>query len=48
LVAEFDLDAIAVKRRAWGIYRDRRPEIYGVLNSLENVKRGFNFFGGCF
>lgn len=44
LVAEFDLDAIAAKRRAWGIYRDRRPEMYGVLNSLENVKRGFNSY----
>ena len=31
LVAEFDLDAIAVRRRQWGIFRDRRPEMYGML-----------------
>lgn len=31
LVAEFDLDAIAVRRRQWGIFRDRRPEMYGTL-----------------
>lgn len=28
LTAEFDLDAIAKKRREWGIFRDRRPELY--------------------
>ncbi len=27
----FDLDAIDVKRRQWGLYRDRRPEMYGRL-----------------
>lgn len=31
LVEEFDLDEIAEKRRNWGIYRDRRPNMYGVL-----------------
>lgn len=29
--AEFDLDAIAQKRREWGVFRDRRPEMYGTL-----------------
>lgn len=29
--AEFDLDQIRRTRRAWGIFRDRRPEHYGVL-----------------
>ena len=29
--AEFDLDAIRKTRRAWGLFRDRRPEHYGVL-----------------
>lgn len=31
LVAEFDLDAIAIKRRQWGVFRDRRPEMYQTL-----------------
>ncbi len=33
IVAEFDLDEIRDKRQSWGIYRDRRPEMYGpILN----------------
>ena len=31
--ASFDLDAIAVARASWGLYRDRRPELYDVLKS---------------
>jgi len=31
LVHEFDLDAIAQMRREWGVFRDRRPEMYGIL-----------------
>ena len=31
ITAEFDLDALAAKRRAWGVFRDRRPECYGPL-----------------
>jgi N-carbamoylputrescine amidase len=31
LLAEFDLTAMAAERAAWGIFRDRRPEIYGRL-----------------
>ncbi len=31
LMHTFDLDAIDVKRRQWGLYRDRRPEMYGRL-----------------
>lgn len=31
LIAEFDLDAISERRRSWGIFRDRRPEMYGIL-----------------
>ena len=30
ITAEFDLDAIAQKRREWGVFRDRRPEMYGT------------------
>ena len=31
ITAEFDLDAIAQKRREWGVFRDRRPEMHGTL-----------------
>ncbi|WP_394764516.1 N-carbamoylputrescine amidase [Phenylobacterium sp.] len=31
LVAEFDLDFLATHRAAWGFFRDRRPDLYGVL-----------------
>ena len=31
ITAEFDLDAIAQKRREWGVFRDRSPEMYGTL-----------------
>lgn len=33
LVAEFDLDQIAKVRREWGVFRDRRPEMYQILLS---------------
>ncbi|HEY3698341.1 MAG TPA: N-carbamoylputrescine amidase [Spongiibacteraceae bacterium] len=31
LVQSFDLDAIKTRRSAWGIFRDRRPDRYGIL-----------------
>lgn len=32
LIAEFDLDLIAEERREWGVFRDRRPEMYhGII-----------------
>ena len=31
ITAEFDLDALADERREWGIFRDRRPELYQIL-----------------
>lgn len=33
LTATFDLDAIARKRREWGVFRNRRPEMYETLLS---------------
>lgn len=33
LVASFDLDAIADYRRQWGVFRDRRTDLYGILQS---------------
>ena len=31
VTARFDLDEIARQRASWGLFRDRRPELYGVL-----------------
>jgi N-carbamoylputrescine amidase len=39
LTATFDLDAIAELRGYWGTFRDRRPEMYGPLMTLDgNLK----------
>ena len=38
LTADLDLAAIADQRRAWGIFRDRRPDLYGVLQTLDGAK----------
>jgi N-carbamoylputrescine amidase len=34
LTATFDLDAIRRYRHSWGVFRDRRPDLYGPLLSL--------------
>ena len=34
LTHTFDLDAIREMRRSWGVFRDRRPEMYGALKSF--------------
>jgi len=34
-VASFDLDMIRELRRSWGVFRDRRPELYGALMTLD-------------
>ena len=39
LVHTLDLDAIAAKRRAWGVFRDRRPEYYRALTTLDGTIR---------
>jgi len=31
ITASFDLDAIRTQRAAWGLFRDRRPDLYGAL-----------------
>ncbi|GAA0556961.1 N-carbamoylputrescine amidase [Rhizomicrobium electricum] len=31
ITASFDLDELATARASWGLYRDRRPEMYGAL-----------------
>lgn len=35
LIARFDLDAIADLRRSWGLFRDRRLDLYGALGGLD-------------
>jgi N-carbamoylputrescine amidase len=39
LVEGFDLDAMARDRQAWGLFRDRRPDLYGVLGSFDGIAR---------
>lgn len=35
LTERFDLDEIQAARRLWGVFRDRRPELYGRICSLD-------------
>jgi N-carbamoylputrescine amidase len=35
LVEKFDLDKIYYKRASWGVFRDRRPELYKVICTLD-------------
>jgi N-carbamoylputrescine amidase len=35
LTASFDLDEIRAQRAAWGLFRDRRPDLYGPLLTLD-------------
>jgi N-carbamoylputrescine amidase len=35
LVHQFDLDALAAQRRAWGLFRDRRPDLYTPLQTKD-------------
>jgi N-carbamoylputrescine amidase len=37
IVAEFDLEAIEVKRTTWGIFRDRRPDMYKTILTYDGV-----------
>lgn len=34
LTHSFDLDAIREMRHSWGVFRDRRPEMYGAMKSF--------------
>lgn len=38
-VASFDLDAIAKMRASWGLFRDRRPDLYAQLGSHDGGAR---------
>ena len=35
LVAEFDLDLLETQRLEWGIFRDRRPDLYRLISSYD-------------
>lgn len=35
IVAGFDRDALRTQRAAWGLFRDRRPELYGTIVTLD-------------
>lgn len=35
LTAELDLDEAAQFRRSWGVFRDRRPDLYGALLTMD-------------
>jgi N-carbamoylputrescine amidase len=35
ITAEFDLDAVASLRHGWGVFRDRRPELYEPIVRLD-------------
>lgn len=38
VTATVDLDACREQRAGWGVFRDRRPEAYGVLGTLGGAK----------
>jgi N-carbamoylputrescine amidase len=38
-LASFDLAGIGELRRTWGVFRDRRPELYGALMTLDGRTR---------
>jgi N-carbamoylputrescine amidase len=39
LVAHFDRAALAADRAAWGLFRDRRPDLYGILLTADGQTR---------
>jgi N-carbamoylputrescine amidase len=39
ITASFDLDAIRAQRAAWGLFRDRRPDLYEPLLTLDGSTR---------
>lgn len=38
VLATLDLDDIAELRRSWGVFRDRRTDLYGVLGGLDGLQ----------
>jgi len=42
LVAEIDVETNRAMRAAWGLFRDRRPELYGALTTLDGARTSFD------
>jgi N-carbamoylputrescine amidase len=42
LIAEIDVEANRAVRAAWGLFRDRRPELYGALTTLDGAHTSFD------
>ncbi|NIR29913.1 MAG: N-carbamoylputrescine amidase [Gammaproteobacteria bacterium] len=40
ITASFDLDAVRAQRIGWGVFRDRRPDLYGALLRLDGTEPG--------
>ncbi|MDD3938591.1 MAG: N-carbamoylputrescine amidase [Bacilli bacterium] len=38
-IAEFDLKSIDKKRISWGVFRDRRPDLYGSIIKFDDSKK---------
>jgi len=38
LTETIDLDAVREYRRTWGVFRDRRPDLYGSLLTLDGER----------
>lgn len=39
ITASFDLDRIREYRESWGVFRDRRPDLYGPIMTLDGAPR---------
>ena len=39
LLHEFDLDEIESRRSSWGMFRDRRPDMYGTILTYDGVQK---------
>jgi N-carbamoylputrescine amidase len=39
VIASFDLDAIRAKRASWGVFRDRRPDLYTPILTADGGRR---------
>ncbi|MDF1790367.1 MAG: N-carbamoylputrescine amidase [Thalassobaculaceae bacterium] len=35
IIATFDLDAVRARRLGWGVFRDRRPDLYGAISTAD-------------
>jgi N-carbamoylputrescine amidase len=38
LVHEFDLDQLELQRIEWGVFRDRRPDLYQILTTYDGIQ----------